>query len=188
VRHTGSTSLRVNGAAGYCNHAFVSLDTSLASLGRTVYARVWVRHASPLPVGHVTFLAFADAADGGKDLRVGGQNRALQWNRSSDDATLPEQSPAGVARSAALPTGSWHCLELAVLGASGGARTWLDGVPVTGLTADTARTPDVDRHWDTRVWRPSLTALKLGWESYADGADTVWFDDVAVAAQRIGCR
>ncbi|MEU0152180.1 hypothetical protein [Micromonospora fulviviridis] len=30
-----------------------------------------------------------------------------------------------------------------------------------------------------RTWRPRLTDLKLGWESYGGAADTLWFDDVA---------
>ncbi|MEV7181301.1 hypothetical protein [Kitasatospora sp. NPDC093679] len=42
---------------------------------------------------HVTAVTLADARDGGEDLRIGGQNGALQWNRESDDATLPVQSP-----------------------------------------------------------------------------------------------
>ncbi|WP_420704772.1 hypothetical protein [Kutzneria chonburiensis] len=29
--------------------------------------------------------------------------------------------------------------------------------------------------------------LRFGWESYAGGDDTLWFDDVAVATTRIGC-
>ncbi len=187
VRHSGQRSLRVDGAAGYCNHAFVRLTRPLTSLGPTVFVRVWVRHANALPAGHVTLMAFADASDGGKDLRLGGQNRMLQWNRSSDDATLPEQSPAGIAKSAALPTGGWHCLEVGVTGPTGTARTWLDGTLVPGLTADPVKTPDIDRQWDSKVWRPVLSDLKLGWESYADGSDTLWFDDVAVSTARIGC-
>ena len=74
--------------------------------------RFYVRHTTALPTSHTTFLALKDSADGNRDLRMGGQNGALQWNRSSDDATLPEQSPAGVSLSTALPTGSWHCVEL----------------------------------------------------------------------------
>jgi hypothetical protein len=40
------------------------------------------------------------------------------------------------------------------------------------------------------MWRPQLTGFGLGWETYfnkASDAMTVWFDDVALAPQRIGC-
>jgi len=143
--------------------------------------------ATALPTSHATVLAMKDANDGGSDLRVGGQNAALQWNRASDDATLLEQSPAGVAQSKPLPTGTWQCLELEVDGARDTAHTWLNGTAVDGLTADGTATTDVDRQWYAKAWSPALTDLRLGWESYGDGADTLWFDDVAIGTSRIGC-
>jgi hypothetical protein len=181
--HSGTRSAKVTGQGGYCNHAF--LGTTLDPAVR--FGRLWVRHTTPLPAGHVTFLALRDSADGGRDLRAGGQNRALQWNRESDDATLPAQSPAGVALSVPLPTGTWSCFEFQVDGASGQLRTWLDGTEVPGLVVDGTPTPDVDQQWLARAWHPSLTDLRLGWESYGTDADTFWFDDVALGAERIGC-
>ncbi len=186
VARTGSRSLRVDGAVGYCNHVFVQTTTPLTSLTSSTYVRFWVRHSTALPVSHTTFLAMKDAADGNRDLRMGGQNAALQWNRSSDDATLPEQSPAGVALSRPLPTGSWHCVE-ALVQSAGRLTTWLDGEVVTGLVADGTPTHDIDGQWLNKAWSPRLTDLRLGWESYGDGADTLWFDDVVVAGTRTGC-
>ena len=181
--HTGSRSIRVDGRSGYCNHAFVG--TALDG-GGPLYVRFWVRHSTALPTGHVAFVAMEDAADGGKDLRMGGQNQALQWNRESDDATLPAQSPAGVSLSAPLPTDVWSCVEYGIDG--GNLTTWLDGTVVEGLVADDTPTQDVDQQWRARTdWRPDLRDLRFGWESYAEGDDTLWFDDVAVDSTRIGC-
>ncbi|SBT42462.1 cellulose-binding domain-containing protein [Micromonospora auratinigra] len=185
--HSGSRAVRIDGAGGYCNHVFVRSTRDLGALGAVRYGRFWVRHSTALPTDHVTLLAMTDAADGNRDLRMGGQNGALQWNRASDDATLPEQSPAGVALSLPLPTGRWSCLEFMVDGGTGQLRTWLDGAAVTGLTADGVPTHDIDGQWYNRTWRPRLTDLKLGWESYGGGADTLWFDDVALGTTRIGC-
>ncbi|MEV6709867.1 cellulose-binding protein, partial [Micromonospora wenchangensis] len=185
--HSGSRSLRIDGAQGYCNHVFVRSTKDLSAVGTVRYGRIWLRHTTALPTQHVTIMAMTDAADGNKDLRMGGQNGALQWNRASDDATLPEQSPSGVALSVPLPTGRWTCLEFMVDGNQGQLRTWLDGTAVTGLTADGTPTHDIDSQWYNRTWRPRLTDLKLGWESYGEGADTLWYDDVALGASRIGC-
>ncbi|MEU8255713.1 cellulose-binding domain-containing protein [Micromonospora inaquosa] len=185
--HSGGRSVRINGAAGYCNHVFIRSTKNLSSVGNVRYGRIWVRHTTAQPTEHTTMMAMADAADGNKDLRLGGQNGALQWNRASDDATLPEQSPAGVAQSLPLPTNRWACVEFMVDGAAGQLRTWVDGTAVTGLTADGAPTHDIDGQWYNRTWRPQLTDLKLGWESYGGGADTLWYDDVAVGSSRIGC-
>ncbi|WP_258724870.1 cellulose-binding domain-containing protein [Cellulomonas sp. NS3] len=187
VAHSGSRSLRVDGVAGYCNHVFAQAAGALSGTGSTAFVRFYVRHTTPLPAAHTTFLAMRDSADGGKDLRMGGQNGALQWNRESDDATLPEQSPTGVSLSAPLPTNTWSCVEYSV-GRDGRLSTWLDGTLVTGLVNDGTPTRDVDGQWGSRAgWAPVLTDLRLGWESYGDGSDTLWYDDVAVSSSRIGC-
>jgi hypothetical protein len=186
--HSGTHSLKVTGAAGYCNHVFMAPNADLSGVGPVWYGRIYVRHTTALPAQHVTFLAMRDAADGDHDLRMGGQNGALQWNRSSDDATLPEQSPAGVALSVPLPVNAWTCVEFLVDGAQGHLQTWVDGTAVAGLQADATPTHDIDGQWSARAnWRPRLTDLRLGWEAYGEGADTLWFDDVALATTRVGC-
>ncbi|HET9517662.1 MAG TPA: hypothetical protein VFO77_08065 [Actinoplanes sp.] len=188
VARTGGRSLRIDGATGYCNHVFVTPTVDLAGIGPAWYGRFHVRHTTALPAEHVTFLALRDTADGGKDLRMGGQNAALQWNRQSDDATLPEQSPSGVALSVPLATDTWTCVEFAVDGTAGTLTTWIDGAEVAGLHTDGVPTHDVDGQWLRRAdWRPALTDFRLGWESYGSGADTLWFDDVALGAARLGC-
>jgi hypothetical protein len=185
VARTGSRSLRINGGEGYCNHVFVKSSTALT--GTIWYARFYVRHSTALPSAHVTLVAMRDANDGGHDLRMGGQNSKLQWNRESDDQTLPVQSPAGVALSAALPTNTWSCVEFMVNGANGQMQTWLNGTDVPGLREDGVATPDIDQQWLNRTYRPALTDFRLGWESYGVGLDTLWYDDVAVGPTRIGC-
>jgi hypothetical protein len=185
VARTGTRSLRINGGEGYCNHAFVKSSTALT--GTIWYARFYVRHTTALPAAHVTFVAMRDANDGGRDLRMGGQNGRLQWNRESDDQTLPVQSPTGVALSVVLPTNAWSCVEFMVNGANGQMQTWLGGTDVPGLREDGVPTQDIDQQWLNRTYRPALTDFRLGWESYGVGLDTLWFDDVAVGSTRIGC-
>ncbi|MEW2079910.1 cellulose-binding domain-containing protein [Streptomyces sp. NPDC013433] len=187
VAHSGSRSLRVDGRAGYCNHAFVAATADLSSVGPVMHVRMWVRHTTALPSAHVTFVSLPDTSQSGRSLRVGGQNGALQWNRESDDATLPEQSPAGVAQSRPLPTGSWQCLRFAIDTTAPGLDTWLGDELIPGLHADGVPTQDIDRQWLARTTPPRPTALRLGWESYGTGDDTLWFDDVAVGSAPIGC-
>ncbi|MEV4340541.1 cellulose-binding domain-containing protein [Streptomyces sp. NPDC049590] len=187
VAHSGTKSLRVDGRAGYCNHAFVAAATDLSTVGPVLYVRMWVRHTTALPSSHVTFVSMPDSSQGGRALRVGGQNGALQWNRESDDATLPAQSPAGVALSKPLPTGSWQCLRFAIDTSAPKLDTWLGDQQVPGLHADGVPTQDIDQQWLSRTTPPRPTALRLGWESYGSGDDTLWFDDVAVGSAPIGC-
>ena len=98
------------------------------------------------------------------------------------------QSPAGVALSVPLPTNQWECIEFEVNEARKTMSTWLNGREVQGLHLDNVPTQDVDSQWLNRSnWRPDLQDLRLGWESYGGGDDTLWFDDVAVGSQQIGC-
>jgi hypothetical protein len=187
VAYSGTRSLRVDGGAGYCNHAFVASTRDLSSVGPVVYVRMRVRHTTALPTSHVTFVSMPDASQGGRALRVGGQNGALQWNRESDDATLPEQSPAGVALSTPLPTGRWLCLRFQIDTTAQSMGTWVDDREVAGLHVDGVPTQNVDGQWLARRTPPRPTGLRLGWESYGTGDDTLWFDDVALGSSPIGC-
>lgn len=191
VAHGGRRSLRVDGKGGYCNHVFIANSAALktiAAAGPTVYGRFYLRLATTLAQDHVTFLAMKDNQDSGKDLRMGGQSGILMWNRESDDATLPELSPAGIALSQSPPAGAWRCVEFQLDSQTGLLKTFVEGAAIPGLIVDGVATPDVDTQWLRRAnWRPAPVDLRLGWESYGGAAMTLWFDDVALSSQRIGC-
>jgi hypothetical protein len=87
-----------------------------------------------------------------------------------------------------LPVNTWECIEFEINSTSGQISTWVNGTSVPGLTEDGVPTPDIDNQWLAESnWRPRLTDLRLGWESYASETDTLWFDDVALSSARIGC-
>lgn len=184
--HSGARSVRVDGGGGYCDHVFLR-SGAVAAIEGPLHVRFHVRFDAPLGESHVTFLAMPDAADGGQPLRMGGQAGILMWNRASDDATLPVLSPAGIATSLAPEAGRWYCVEVAIDGAAGTLETRVDGAVVEGLHIDGTPTPEIDERWLDRAWNPAPTELRIGWESYAGQAATLWFDDVAVAGERIGC-
>jgi hypothetical protein len=185
--HTGTHSLRVDGGSGYCDHVFVA-STAIASLGPEVYTRVFVRLAAPLGAGHVTFLAMKDTADKQGDVRMGGQDMILMYNRQSDDATLPVMSPTGTGESVALAANAWTCIESYFDENAGTIDTWVDGKEVAGLVENGTAVPDVSTQWLSQAgWKPALADFRIGWESYSGQTMTLWFDDVALASQRIGC-
>jgi polysaccharide lyase-like protein len=190
--HSGTRSVKVTGQGGYSNHIFLANAGVIGTLGPVIWGRFYLRLSDALGDGHVTFLSMADSAAGGKHLRMGGQSKILMWNRESDDATLPALSPAGIAASEPLPVGRWLCIEFMLDEHSGAMpaslQTWVDGAEVAGLHLDATPTPDVDEQWLREPsWRPALTSFALGWESYSGQAMTLWFDDVALDAARVGC-
>jgi len=187
IAHGGAHALRITGGSGYCNHVFARPRADVLTLPEPLYARFYLRLDAALGSGHVTFLAMHDGAED-KDLRMGGQSEILMWNRESDDATLPELSPTGIAASVRPQARRWLCVELMV-SHLGGLQTWVDGAAVAGLQVVGAPTADLDAQWQRKSdWQPQLQDVKLGWESYGDGANTIWFDDLAIAGERIGCE
>jgi hypothetical protein len=186
--HSGAKSIRIDGKTGYCNHVFFGNTTSIAGIGPVVYGRIFIRNSIALGTDHVTFMAMTDVNDANKNLRFGGQGQVMAWNRESDDATVPSMSPVGISTSTTLPVKQWSCLEFKVDGTNGFLQVWLNGTEVPGLAVDGVSSPDIDAQWKTRTnWHPSLSNVKLGWESYSTGDNTLWFDDVAFGASRIGC-
>jgi hypothetical protein len=187
MAHSGKNSVRVAGKAGYNNHIFFFTDTAVSPIGKALFGRMFVAFEQPLADGHATFLAMKDLGDM-KDLRMGGQSKILMYNRESNDATLPALSPVGISKSVQPPTHTFICIEFRIDENTGDIQTWVDHNEVLGLRADGTPTPDVDQQWlNGGVWKPSLSDVKFGWESYAGGDMTLWFDDVALDSQRLGC-
>jgi hypothetical protein len=186
--HSGTQSVRVNGGAGFCNHVFFRPKPATWTPTAPLYARFFVRFEKPLTQSHVTFLAIHDDAEM-KDLRMGGQSEILMWNRESDDATLPELSPTGIAASVKPETGKWLCVELLLDPQAPKLETWLNGEAVKGLTVEGEPTPDVDAQWQRKAdWHPMPSDIRFGWESYGGDENTLWFDDVVLGTSRTGCE
>jgi hypothetical protein len=186
--HSGKQSVKVDGGGGYCDHIFIANASVIATLGPQVYTRLFIRVGVPLGAGHVSFLAMKDSADMGGDVRMGGEDMVLMYNRESDDATLPVMSPTGTGESVALAANTWTCIESHFDETAGTIDTWVDGKEVAGLVENGTPTPDVSTQWLSQAgWKPTLADFRIGWESYSGQTMTLWFDDVALASQRIGC-
>ena len=122
-----------------------------------------------------------------KHLRIGGQSKILMYNRETDDATLPDLSPQGIATSAALPVNTWVCFEYH-LGTDGTIETWLNGNVIAGLTVKSGVTNPNAAQWTRSSYNPKPTGIYFGWESYGGDVNTFWYDDIAIASTRVGCN
>mgnify|MGYP003624093914 CR=1 FL=1 len=128
-----------------------------------------------------------DSAQGAnKNLRIGGQSKIIMYNRETDDATLPDLSPQGIATSAALPANTWTCFEYH-LGTDGTVETWLNNATVAGLTVKSGVTNPNAAQWQRGTTIPKITGVYFGWESYGGDANTFWYDDIAISSTRVGC-
>ncbi|OIW34176.1 hypothetical protein CONLIGDRAFT_697114 [Coniochaeta ligniaria NRRL 30616] len=179
--HSGQNSIKVTSPGGYCGHIF--FGTTAVPSG-DVYVRVWVKASVALTSNHVSFITMPDTTTG-KHLRIGGQSQILMYNRESDDATLPDLSPSGIAASTPLPTGAFQCFEYH-LGTDGTIETWLNGNAISGLQAGPNAVNPYDDQWGA-AYKPKVTGIYFGWESYGGDVNTMWYDDVSVGSSRVGC-
>ncbi len=112
--------------------------------------------------------------------------KILMYNRESDDATLPDLSPQGIATSEPLPTGAWECFEYH-LAPDGSIETWLNSAAIVGLTEKAGVADANASGWQKSSIKPKITGVYFGWESYGGDTNTFWYDDVSVQSARIGC-
>ncbi|KAK3293814.1 uncharacterized protein B0H64DRAFT_173338 [Chaetomium fimeti] len=183
--HSGTNSIRVDGAGGFCGHIFFG-TTSIPT--GDLFVRAYVKASTALTDAHVTFITMPDPAQGAnKHLRIGGQSKILMYNRESDDATLPDLSPQGIAASAALPTEDWQCFEYHV-GADGSIETWLNGEAIAGLTSIPGESNPNAAQWQRSDIKPTPSAVYFGWESYGGDTNTFWYDDIVIDSARVGCE
>ncbi|KAJ4364417.1 hypothetical protein N0V83_009011 [Neocucurbitaria cava] len=182
--HSGKNSVRVDGAGGYCGDIFFG-TTKIPS--GDVYVRTYLKASKALTDSHVSFITMPDSAQAaGKHLRIGGQSKIIMYNRESDDATLPDLSPQGIAASKPLPTGAWQCFEYH-LGTDGTVETWLNNATVDGLTVKAGTTNANAGQWSRSTTKPKITGVYFGWESYGGDTNTFWYDDIVVSGTRVGC-
>jgi hypothetical protein len=192
VARSGTRSVRFEPGPDYCGHVFIQTP-AIATLGAVRFGRFFVRLDRSVGNTQVTLASLRDEARSTPsqtaELRLGSQSGTLMWGRSNDGATLPTLSPNGIALGFALPARQWVCVEFRIDQDRGQIQTWVDGQTPAGLQADGEPTADVDQNWIAQdpAWRPRLADFKLGWEAYDGSTNTVWIDDVALDARRIGC-
>jgi len=182
--HSGKNSMKVTGgSSGYCGHIFFG-TTAIPS--GDVYVRTWLKTANAFGSDHVTFITNTDASQSGKHLRVSGQMGIVEYNRESDDATLPDLSPQGVASSVGFTANTWTCLEYHI-GTDGTIETWVNDKSISGLNYGPKITNPYSQAWSRSTLKPKITGTYFGWEAYGGQQNTFWYDDIVISGSRVGC-
>jgi hypothetical protein len=176
--HTGEKSLLVHGAGFQTLLTFHDATVLPPASGR-LFVRAFVRLAEPMTGGHNTFIiADTAAAPGqGNAARVGEMAEMLMMTVTGDthgalsnDNHYTDGLPGVV-----FPPEEFVCLELLFDSAAQEINTWVEGVEV----------PDLHRtDWPVDPY----DALRFGFEQYAGPASDIWYDDIAIGTEPIGCE
>jgi len=175
--HSGSKSVHVHGA-GYQTLLVYHDAARLPQASGRFYVRAFVRLAEAMTSGHNTFV-LADmfaTPNVGNALRLGEQNNMLMMTVGGDaHGYLSNQNyyndhlPGVV-----FKAGEYSCLELLLDSPRAEIQVWVGGVDVPDLHV-------------VGLAHENYDALRFGFEKYAGPESDIWYDDIAVGTERIGC-
>jgi hypothetical protein len=209
--NSGTKAVKVvaNMSSGYRSAMVTLADASLLPpAGNVVYGRMmFFLESAPSGTVHWTFIAGSGVVPGQSYhaiYRYGGQvpitdgggnfvGSQLMANYDTPDSyQSPPVGPSSDcwlhANTEVVPVGKWSCAEWEFDTNQNSMHFWLDGKALTDLTMTDTGQGCVHQSASFEWAAPTFSRIDLGWESYqADGARTIWIDDVALGTQRLGC-
>jgi hypothetical protein len=178
VAHGGSHSLKVTPNGNFSQMLGVTTGTP------TFWTRFYLRQDinTNTVTGHDTFVAATDqvgAASNAEYVRIGEHSCQLEVNRASDDKEILSDAVAGNSNYACaggitFAPNTWYCVEAFYDGANSALRVFVDSAEVSALHVT---------NWGPYMYR----TFEFGFENYGGTSRTLWYDDVVVAPQQVGC-
>jgi hypothetical protein len=138
-----------------------------------------MRLAAPMTGGHNTYFIAGLAAQQGApyETRFGVMNEMVMINQPSGDrGFLSNQNfyndhlPG-----AKLAVNDWSCVEVFFDPPNSTINVWLNDMPI----------PDLGR---TDWQQAAFDVVRFGFERYAGPDAEIWYDDIAIGTQQLGCR
>ena len=183
--HGGSQALHIKGGS---NPAQLAWDIPPGN--RRLYVRSWVyltnrKLGNNADGNHETLIALRrDPTGANSEIRFGEIKGAVGTNEVPSDAVSPPVDKWNTGPE--IPKGKWVCIEVAFLAdlPYHELYAWADGELVHSITkAADWHAPLPDAWMGT-----SLAQVVFGWHSFSSFSEELWFDDIVIATDRIGCN
>jgi hypothetical protein len=178
--HSGQKSIHIGDTTNDYDTLLILHDAAvLPTAAGRFYVRVFMQISMPMSAQHNTFILsdlFANQG-AGNALRLGEDDNMLMFTLDGD--THAALSNADYYSDGNLPgiqftPGAWTCLEMLLDSKKPEIDVWVGGVEVPDLHHTDFPIDDYDN-------------LRFGFEKYAGPAMDIWYDDIAVGTQPIGC-
>jgi|GEM_PF-5291012 len=187
--HSGTHSIKV---AVKSAGAMLMTKVGLPPASGALYYRAWARFVNGASSAatwqpHVTFVEAGGLLDNGDvdqgdEARLGGQAGKIAANLSQGDGLSPNPYSVPCTPCSDPPVSDkWVCVEGLFDGKNSKVAAWVDGVQVVKADSPT------DWH-SASTYPAALERIGFGWEAYGAVANTVYYDDIAVSAERINCN
>jgi hypothetical protein len=188
---SGIKSVRTSAAGGFFTRAFFGLpaESLTAFVGKTMFARAMVYMPAAAGGLHTTIIQGSGPPAGattGTAYYKFGHTFADKFmvNYAGGFGTCND---CNVVSTSTHPPDQWVCIEWQWDTANSTQRYWLNSVELTDAYTTLQGSPMAPTQ---AAWpAPRLEALELGWETYIFdlGPAELWFDDVVLDDERIGC-
>jgi len=178
--HSGSKSVRVHAADNDYQTLFTFRDAAvLPGPGGRFFMRAYMRLGRAMAGGHNTFIVtdlFATPG-AGNNVRIGEMNAMLMYTIMGDaHGALSNQNYYNDGKPGVVfAPSTWVCLEVLIDRARPEIDVWVDGTEV----------PDL-HHTDWPL--DNYDIIRFGFEKYAGPGLDLWYDDIAIGTERIGCQ
>lgn len=169
--HAGAHSLHVKPGGGGYDWRMLSVPAP----GPKFWARLYVR--SSVEIGQAEHNAFFQAMTGDGDPNAGDNvevaEQFCQILLNLHDALVLQEGATSMCGSGTkLPANTWHCMEAYFDGTKGDVQVYANGTKIIDKTG-----------WD----KLDFKTFSFGYLGFHGPARSMWYDDVAVAPERIGC-
>jgi hypothetical protein len=200
--HSAPNSAKIT--ASSTGNSFLVFSMGLPTANNRVYVRAFVNFekATTAITGHVGYIVGAASRDNsGTELRFGsstppgfsgsmldlnlqnpmdgGGGEVTRFSNNYTTGADPLNMPGKT-----LEANKWYCIEALFSGTPSEFDLWIDGTELTAL-----HVTDFDARGTKprTMWAPSFKFLKLGAQNYGGDAGQIWYDDVVIATERVGC-
>lgn len=176
--HSGNQSVRVE-ATGYQTFFALSGPEVFSAPRSDLFVRVYLRLGAPMSEGHNTYFEAGntESTDSEYETRIGVMFEQLMINQPASDRGFLSNENYYVdgLPGAQIPAELWSCVEVSLNSDTSEINVWLEGEEVSDLHR-------------TDWQQEPFSELRFGYEKYAGPDAQVWYDDIAVSSQRIGCE
>ncbi|WP_193790791.1 hypothetical protein [Sorangium cellulosum] len=168
--HSGTRSVKVSGT-DFSQMLGVAVPSNF-------WGRIYLKSATDIQMGHNTYVAAVDGngdPNNGEQIRIGEHQCQLELNRKSDDKEMLSNGGMYMCSGGVkLVANTWYCLEFHYDGPGRSVSVFVDGAEVNAM--------------HVTDWGPyDYKLFKFGFEKYHGGAKTMWYDDLALHSERVGC-
>jgi len=176
--HSGTKSVRVSSLGNYQTFLALKGAPVFPAPKPALYVRTFIRLDAPMTAGHNTYFkaGAAGAISSNNETRVGVMVEMLMINQPDGDRGFlsnnnywSDQKPGVV-----FPAKTWVCVEAFFDPPNSTVDVWVNGTAV----------PDLKRS----DWKQDpVGTLQFGFEKYAGPDAVIWYDDIVISSERIGC-